>query len=79
MRHGTISSMELVALRKMFPAGTGVSLVKMNDDQAPPIGTKGKVMCVDDIGTIHVAWENGSTLGVLYGIDTVEKGEQNGF
>ena len=32
-------------------------------------GTKGTVVCVDDIGTIHVHWDNGSSLGVAYGED----------
>lgn len=56
-------------LRKMFSKGTRVELVKMDDTQAPPIGTKGTVVCVDDIGTIMVKWDNGSTLGIVYGVD----------
>lgn len=35
----------------------------------PPVGTKGVVEFIDDIGTIHVEWENGSSLGVVYGED----------
>ena len=45
----------------------------MDDPQAPPIGTKGTVTHVDDIGTIHVAWDNGSSLGVAYGVDFCRK------
>ena len=60
-------------LRKMFSKGTRVELVKMDDTQAPPIGTKGTVVCVDDIGTIIVKWDNGSTLGVVYGVDKCSK------
>jgi len=56
-------------LRDRYPEGTRVELVKMNDEQAPPIGTKGTVKHVDDIGTIHVAWDNGSSLGVALGED----------
>lgn len=41
----------------------------MDDPQAPPIGTNGKVVYVDDIATIHVAWSKGSSLGVAYGQD----------
>jgi len=33
-------------------------------------GATGTVMHVDDIGTIHVAWDCGSTLGVVYGVDS---------
>lgn len=29
-------------------------------------------MCVDDVGTVHVAWDNGSTLGLIPGIDQWE-------
>ena len=44
----------------------------MDDVQAPPAGTLGRVVHVDDIGTIHIAWENGSNLGAVYGEDKVE-------
>lgn len=56
-------------LRIKYSKGTRVELMKMNDVQAPPIGTKGTVQAVDDIGTIHVSWDNGSSLGVAYGED----------
>lgn len=59
----------LKRLRKMYPVGAKVELVRMDDTQAPPVGTKGVVNHVDDIGTIHVEWENGSSLGVVYGED----------
>ena len=41
----------------------------MDDVQAPPIGTKGTVLGVDDIGSIMVTWDNGSSLSVAYGAD----------
>ncbi len=56
-------------LREDFPAGCRVELLRMNDVQAPPIGTIGTVDCVDAVGTIHVKWDNGSSLGVAYGDD----------
>lgn len=56
-------------LRKTYPKGTVVELVRMNDEHAPPPGTRGTVTGVDDIGTIHVCWQNGSGLGVAYGED----------
>lgn len=58
------------SLKKQYPKGARVELVNMNDLQAPPEGTKGTVICVDDMGTIHVAWDNGSSLGVVYGEDS---------
>ena len=66
------------SLKERYPAGCIVELIQMNDKYAPPVGTLGKVICVDDLGTIHVKWDNGSTLGVAYGEDfckVVEKGD----
>ena len=62
-----ISRESLQALRERFPKGTRVELVQMDDPQAPPIGTKGTVIGVDDIGSIMVSWDNGSGLSVAYG------------
>ena len=60
-------------LRINYPKGTRVELVKMDDVQAPPMGTLGTVTGVDDIGTIMVDWDNGSKLGVVLGEDTCRK------
>lgn len=63
-------SREIVeSLRKRYPVGCRVELVRMDDPQAPPIGTKGTVRGVDDIGSIMVAWDNGCGLSVAYGED----------
>lgn len=63
-------SKELVEhIRAAYPVGTRVELVEMNDVQAPPIGTRGTVIGVDDIGSIMVSWDNGSGLSVAYGED----------
>ena len=61
------------ALRRAYPAGCTVELVQMDDTQAPPPGTIGKVIAVDDIATIHVAWSTGSSLGVAYGQDSCRR------
>lgn len=57
-------------LRKEYSIGTRVELTKMNDLQAPPVGTKGTVMGVDDTGSILVDWDNGSRLNIIYKEDT---------
>jgi len=44
--------------------GKRVKLIKMNDPQAPPSGTHGTIKGTDDIGQIHVNWDNGSTLAI---------------
>ena len=60
-------------LRRQYPAGTRVELVRMNDEQAPPIGTHGTVNGVDDLGSIMVSWDNGGSLSVVYGEDLCKK------
>lgn len=57
-------------LRQKYKPGTRVELLQMEDLQAPPIGTKGTVIGVDDIGSIMVKWDNGSFLNVVYGEDS---------
>ena len=50
-------------------SGMRVQLLYMEDPQAPKRGTQGTIKYVDDIGTIHVAWDTGSSLGLIPGID----------
>lgn len=59
-------------IKKKYVKGTKIKLIKMNDKQAVPVGTTGIVDFVDDIGTIHMKWENGSTLGLIVGEDEFE-------
>ncbi len=59
-------------LRKKYHKGTRVRLLEMDDPQAPPIGALGTVQHVDDVGTIHISWDNGSSLGAAYPDDRVE-------
>lgn len=61
-------------LKEQFPAGTRVRLIRMDDEfETIPPGTLGTVASVDDIGTIHVNWDTGSSLGVVYGVDKIAK------
>ncbi len=60
-------------MKKMYPAETRVELVRMDDPQAPPVGTLGTVVGVDDTASILVSWDNGSGLNVVYGVDLVRK------
>ena len=59
-------------LLKQYPVGSRVRLLKMDDIQAPPIGSLGTVKGVDDILSILVSWDNGSGLNVVYGEDQIE-------
>jgi hypothetical protein len=75
-----ISPEALASLRKHYPAGCRVELVRMNDPFNVTLyeGCLGTVTGVDDIGTIHVDWDCGSSLGVAYGEDAcrvIEKQE----
>jgi len=64
-----ITKKQLAELRITYPKGTRIELLKMDDFQAPPLGTKGTVIGVDDIGSILVHWDNGSSLNLIYGED----------
>ncbi len=60
-------------IRKEYPRGTRVELLRMDDVQAPSIGTQGTVLGVDDTGSLLMRWDNGSGLNVVYGEDLVKK------
>ena len=60
-------------IRRTYPEGCRVELVSMDDVQAPPAGTRGTVIGVDDTGSLMVRWDNGSGLNVIYGVDIVRK------
>ena len=61
-------------IRKMYPKGTRVELVEMNDpySRLKP-GDKGTVRLVDDTATVFVDWDSGSGLGIVNGVDRVRK------
>lgn len=61
-------------LRKIYPKGTRVELIRMNDPYTilKP-GDRGTVSCVDDTGTVFVDWDNGSSLGVVYRVDHIRR------
>ena len=70
-----IDEATLENIRKQFPKGTRVELIKMNDPYNKKLcpGSQGTVVSVDDIGTIHVVWDCGSSRGVVYGEDSCKK------
>ena len=68
------SQEKVEGLRKQYPKGTRVELVRMNDPYAKlKPGDKGTVDFVDDTGTLFCNWDCGSSLGVVYGEDAVKK------
>ena len=60
-------------IRRDYPAGTRVELVRMDDAQAPLAGTLGTVLGVDDTGSLLMRWDNGSGLSVAFGEDLCQK------
>ena len=70
----TISKEMLAMLREKYPAGTRVELVNMDDPYTSlTTGDKGTVRHIDDMGTIHINWDCGSSLGAVYGVDIITK------
>jgi len=67
-------SKEIVSrLRSQYPRGTKIELVRMNDPYSNlKPGDQGTVEFIDDAGTIFCQWNNGSTLGVVYGEDAIK-------
>lgn len=64
----------LMHLRATYPTGARVKLIHMDDVQAPSIGTIGTVIGVDDMGSIMIHWDNGSSLSaVLNGGDVIKR------
>ena len=58
-------------IKEQYPSGTRIRLNSMEDPYAPIApGTEGVVDFVDDIGTIHMKWDNGRSLGIVPGEDS---------
>ena len=60
-------------IRAQYPPGTRVELLQMDDVQAPPPGTLGTVIAVDDTASLIVSWDTGSSLNVVYGQDRARR------
>ena len=57
-----------------YPAGTRVMLLSMGADPNPVAdNTRGTVLHVDDIGTVHCSFDNGRSLGLVPGEDSFRK------
>lgn len=59
-------------IKKKYPIGSIIKLTKMDDPYAPPIGTIGEIIDIDDIGSLLIRWENGSSLRVTAHDDKIE-------
>ena len=68
-------SEEVEKIKSMFPTGTKIRLLSMDDPQPIVKDAIGIVNFVDDDGQIHMKWDNGRTLALIYGVDKFEKVE----
>ena len=65
---------QIQMIKGAYPKGTRLGCISMSDPFAPiDSGTKGTVRCVADMGTIHMQWDNGRTLGLIHGEDAFRK------
>lgn len=61
----------LEQLRKAYPAETKIQLISMRDEKYPVLpGTVGEVTHIDDMGSIHMKWQNGSSLALIPEVDS---------
>jgi hypothetical protein len=68
--NGFPSQKEVERIKEQYPVGTRIELISMDDPHAPiESGMQGTVDKVDDIGTLHMKWDNGRTLGIVPGED----------
>ena len=60
--------------KKAYPPGTRIMLEGMNDPHHPvESGMRGTVDHVDDLGDIHMKWDNGRGLALVPGEDQFRK------
>ena len=69
---------QIAVLRERYPRGTKVKLLAMDDPQAPPVGTLGEILGVDDAAQLLVRWETGSSLSIIFGVDRFEIVQEGG-
>ena len=60
---------EVERIRSRYQAGMRIELLRMGDVQAPPAGTRGTIITVDDVGDLIVAWDNGCGLKLIPNVD----------
>jgi len=52
--------------------GMRIRMISMDDQYAVDEGIEGTIVRIDDLGTLHVKWDDGSSLGVIPEIDKYE-------
>jgi hypothetical protein len=74
MNDWAMTEMMVESYKKKYPKGTRIELISMEDPYAPiEPGTQGTVEFVDDMGQIHMRWDNGRTLALVPSEDNFKK------
>lgn len=65
---------ELNHIKSTYSKGSRVRLIDDIDDPHSKLkaGDEGVITHIDDIGTLHMKWDNGSSLGLIVGLDKFE-------
>jgi hypothetical protein len=71
----TMNSGAKERVERLYPVGCRVKLLEMDDPFPPPIGMLGTVYGHDDLASVLVHWDNGSSLSVVYGVDRINRVE----
>ena len=66
------SRVKIEMIKNKYPVGTRIKLNYMDDNYSVPRGTCGTVEYVDDEGQIGIKWDNGSSLSLIYCVDSFE-------
>lgn len=68
---------QIDTLKQRYPPGTRVRVSDFNDPYTHiPSGTEGTVIAVDDIGTVHCNFDNGTSIGLISGTDEFHRIEE---
>lgn len=72
-----INPTALKALRERYPVGTRILLIHMDDPYTSLVpGDTGTITGCDDLSTLQMIWDSGSTLGIIPSVDKFEKLEE---
>ena len=69
------SNMNVEQIKAEYPAGTRIELINMDGESRMFPGMKGEVTGVDDMGQVHMKWENGSSLALNMEVDDFKKAD----
>lgn len=69
MSMSTSTKLDINLIRGKYKSGTKIRLIYMEGEPQMKPGITGTVDMVDDIGQIHMKWENGSSLALNIGVD----------